>query len=51
MARIVSIGEQNFERLITENCFYVDKTLIIKEWWESKDIVTRLQDQGGSGRP
>lgn len=42
MARTVSIGEQNFERLITENCFYVDKTLFIKEWWESKDIVTLL---------
>ncbi len=42
MARTVSIGEQNFERLITENGFYVDKTLFIKEWWESKDIVTLL---------
>lgn len=42
MARTVSIGEQNFERLIKENCFYVDKTLFIKEWWENKDIVTLL---------
>lgn len=25
--------------MIEENCFYVDKTHFIKEWWESKDEV------------
>lgn len=42
MARTVSIGAQDFEELIKENCFYVDKTLFIKEWWESKDKVTLI---------
>lgn len=42
MARVVSIGAQDFEMLITNNCFYVDKTLFIKEWWESYDIVTLI---------
>lgn len=42
MARTVSIGAQDFERLITEGCFYVDKTSFIKEWWESDDIVTLI---------
>ncbi|MCM1257589.1 MAG: ATP-binding protein [Roseburia sp.] len=42
MPRTVSIGEQDFEELIRENCFYVDKTNFIKEWWESKDKVTLI---------
>lgn len=42
MARVVSIGAQDFEALITNKCFYVDKTLFIKEWWESYDIVTLI---------
>ena len=42
MARVVSIGAQDFEMLITNNCFYVDKTLFIKEWWERYDIVTLI---------
>ena len=33
MARPVGIGIQDFEKVITENNFYVDKTLFIKEWW------------------
>lgn len=40
MARTVAIGIQDFEELITEDCFYVDKTYFIKDWWESKDSVT-----------
>ena len=42
MPRVVSVGEQDFERLIKGNCFYVDKTLFIKEWWENRDIVTLI---------
>ena len=42
MARTVSIGEQDFEELITRNDFYVDKTFFIKEWWESDDKVTLI---------
>jgi hypothetical protein len=42
MARTVAIGLQNFEEVITKNCFYVDKTLFIKEWWERMDSVTLI---------
>ena len=42
MARPVGIGYQDFEQLITEHVFYVDKTLFIKEWWENRDIVTLI---------
>nr|WP_302140950.1 AAA family ATPase [uncultured Schaedlerella sp.] len=42
MARPVGIGKQDFEKVITENNFYVDKTMFIKEWWENKDDVTLI---------
>ena len=42
MARTVAIGVQDFEKLIQNNCFYIDKTEFIKEWWESKDEVTLI---------
>ena len=42
MARTVGIGIQSFDKLITEQCFYVDKTNFIKEWWENKDDVTLI---------
>lgn len=42
MSRAISIGAQDFEQLISNHCFYVDKTLFIKEWWESQDIVTLI---------
>lgn len=40
MARIVGIGKQDFETIITGNYFYVDKTYFIKEWWNNGDDVT-----------
>ncbi len=42
MARTVGIGHQDFEQVIMEDNFYIDKTLFIKEWWERKDMVTLL---------
>lgn len=42
MARTVGIGHQNFEQLITNEYFYVDKTMFIREWWESGDSVTLI---------
>lgn len=42
MARTVAIGVQDFETLIRDDCFYIDKTDFIKEWWESKYQVTLL---------
>lgn len=50
MARVVSIGAQKFEELIEENCFYVDKTSFIREWWESKDKVTLITRPRWFGR-
>ena len=42
MARNVAIGIQQFDELIEKNCFYVDKTDFIREWWESNDSVTLI---------
>lgn len=42
MPRTVSTGAQDFEMLISRNNFYVDKTMFIKEWWESEDTVTLI---------
>ena len=42
MARTVGVGIQSFEKIITGNCFYIDKTNLIKEWWENKDDVTLI---------
>ena len=42
MKRTIGIGLQNFEKIITNNCFYVDKTDFIREWWDSMDDVTLI---------
>lgn len=42
MARRVSIGHQDFEELIENDYFYVDKTFFIREWWENGDVVTLI---------
>lgn len=42
MKRTVSIGNQNFADIITNNDFYIDKTMFIREWWESRDTVTLI---------
>lgn len=39
MARTVAIGVQDFEKLISNDYFYIDKTLFIKEWWESAALL------------
>ena len=33
MARTGGIVIQDFEKMITNECFYVDKTDFISEWW------------------
>lgn len=38
----VGIGIQDFGKLITNGCFYIDKTYFIKDWWESHDDVTLI---------
>ena len=42
MARTVGIGLQSFEKIRERQCFYVDKTKFIKEWWENLDDVTLI---------
>uniref|UniRef100_UPI0040575458 AAA family ATPase n=1 Tax=Agathobacter sp. TaxID=2021311 RepID=UPI0040575458 len=42
MIRTVGIGIQDFEEIIKNNYFYIDKTNFIKEWWESGDSVTLI---------
>ncbi len=42
MGRVIAIGRQDFADIIKEGCFYIDKTLFIKEWWESQDEVTLI---------
>ena len=42
MARTIGIGVQDYEKIITRNLFYIDKTNFIKEWWESGDDVTLI---------
>ena len=42
MARTVSIGRQDFQRIRESNNFYVDKTHFIREWWEADDEVTLI---------
>ena len=42
MRRVISVGNQSFEAMRTENRFYIDKTNFIKDWWEKGDIVTLI---------
>ena len=42
MARTVGIGIQDFETILKNGCFYIDKTSFIKEWWEGEDSVTLI---------
>ncbi len=38
----VSIGKQNFADIRENKYFYIDKTSLIKEWWDSGDDVTLI---------
>lgn len=42
MPQTVSIGNASFESIRRENCFYIDKTSFIREWWEKKDVATLI---------
>ena len=42
MSRQIAIGIQNFEEIIQNNYFYIDKTDFIKEWWNNGDSVTLI---------
>lgn len=38
----ISIGNQGFDDIRGNQCFYIDKTAFIKEWWDAKDVVTLI---------
>ena len=40
--KTIGIGKQDFAALRESDCFYVDKTSFIREWWESEDDVTLI---------
>ena len=42
MKKAISIGIQGFSDLREQDCFFVDKTNFIKEWWENRDVVTLI---------
>lgn len=42
MPRTTALGIQDFETIIQNNYFYVDKTNFIREWWENGSSVTLL---------
>lgn len=42
MTQVLGIGNQDFEKVRTNNIFYIDKTDFIRRWWESGDEVTLI---------
>lgn len=42
MKREIATGIQDFDRLRTNDRFYVDKTDLIREWWNGGDDVTLI---------
>ena len=42
MGKTVSIGNQSFADIITNDYYYIDKTAFIVEWWENGDNVTLI---------
>ncbi len=42
MARVIAIGLQDFEKMISNHYFYIDKTDFIRAWWENGDDVTLI---------
>ena len=36
------LGYQNYEDMMTNHIFYIDKTNFIKEWWDYADKVTLI---------
>lgn len=44
MHPVISIGKQNFASLRENNCFYIDKSDLIRKWWKSQDARIMLQN-------
>ena len=43
MKSVISIGNQEFISIRKNNCFYMDKTDFIREWWDNQDSVISVQ--------
>ncbi len=42
MKQAIATGVHDFEKLRTNNSFYIDKTSFIQEWWKGRDDVTLI---------
>ena len=42
MAKVIGIGNESFQEIRENDCFYIDKTSFIKEWWENMDKSTLI---------
>ena len=42
MGSVISIGAQSFAFIRENDCFFVDKSGFIREWWENQDMVTLI---------
>lgn len=42
MAKVIGIGNESFQEIREHDCFYIDKTSFIKEWWENMDKSTLI---------
>ena len=42
MTPTIALGIQDFQKMLEHHYFYIDKSLLIKEWWESGDDVTLI---------
>ena len=42
MKKTIAIGIQDFGKLREKDCFYIDKTSFIREWWGNEDEVTLI---------
>lgn len=42
LGRTIGIGHQDYEVMISDKLFYVDKTYFIQDWWNHNDQVTLI---------
>lgn len=43
MARRIFIGLSEFDRICRGDCFYVDKTAFLADWWKQGAAVTNRE--------
>lgn len=50
MKSVISIGNQDFISIRKNNCFYIDKTDFIREWWDHTPKKIRQDPEYEYGR-